>query len=902
MARDIIMMDAGRIARSRMQGVTANNSKVVYSSSRLRRIAPLTPNLQYVPRPKKFHPQRFPLHLLSGNETIGDLYRKVESQKRDLDVEADVEGPEPKRLCTTSVAAEPEVTPEVRPEVIPEAIQAPTNVDAEDHPTAPLEAPLPPQPETEHAILSGNNILRGATDALVPQATGIFRAAHLAMQQCVRSGVQMAATLRRHLETRGATQEVVYGLAASAQLEAELTQHVAHLSSLSAIIPSFDDLAAAQLQAEFTTHIASLPVAVFPPPMTLTNTANLVFEDQVMTNQESMTAEDAVRPAEDLSQEAAEASSDANGESDAPEIRADMSTSGGHPTISPVFDTRIINNWRPCPIITTRPSSPPRGGHPLRVVRGRSRNYYIAPDADEGEEELALRLEAEERGEAFPAVEPEGQAPGETEDVQDVEQQPAEPVAPQAPAEVAQEAVTMAEGGEVVEESDEEDDGNEDGYRRGVIPLLPWMRRRIRRIAPVAQAAAAIPVVAAAVAEPAEPAIPNVPVFPAPVVLAPMTPAARAAPTTPARTEAELETQVEEAANQLAATSVVEQPRTPLPEGSDPTGRSVSWWTRDTPLGRPYSACQIFNTNSPPARLMNRTAPIPQSEWDVIEADNRRQEEIEREEERQEVIREKKRSLGRVRIPSGQDVVTPLSQDWEDKLDAVMSGPAPRIVGSTLDGTELTSQKLQTCYTPMAWLTDEVVNGHLALTVEYLRRKADNLGRYTQPKYHAFSSFFYKKLSEAGFEGVARWTRRAKIHGKALLDVDTVFIPICENFHWTLLVVRPKTRTIEYFDSLYSNRGPYIDNAKEYLKGELGELYNEDEWFVLNSASPRQNNGSDCGVFLLTTAKAIALGLEPTVYGPPDIELLRLKIVAELLNRGLEGDFEPVDVDGRKRL
>ncbi|KAH8696604.1 hypothetical protein BGW36DRAFT_297396 [Talaromyces proteolyticus] len=231
-----------------------------------------------------------------------------------------------------------------------------------------------------------------------------------------------------------------------------------------------------------------------------------------------------------------------------------------------------------------------------------------------------------------------------------------------------------------------------------------------------------------------------------------------------------------------------------------------------------------------------------------------------------------------------------------------MSAPANRVLASTSEGAELTPQKLRTCYQDLAWLNDEVINGHLALTVDYLRAKASNQGRGAVPKYYNFNSFFYTKLREGGYQAVSRWARRAKIHGEALLSVQTLFIPVHQSSHWTLLVVSPANRTIEYFDSLGSRASIFANNVKDWLRGELGELYDEDEWTVLRTQSPQQNNGSDCGVFLLTTAKAVALGLEPTVYGPRDVPLLRRKIVAELLCGGFEGDLNPVGGTGETRL
>lgn len=42
--------------------------------------------------------------------------------------------------------------------------------------------------------------------------------------------------------------------------------------------------------------------------------------------------------------------------------------------------------------------------------------------------------------------------------------------------------------------------------------------------------------------------------------------------------------------------------------------------------------------------------------------------------------------------------------------------------------------------------------------------------------------------------------KRKKAEGARLLNVDTVFVPICQGSHWTIGVVRPYAKTIEYFN------------------------------------------------------------------------------------------------------
>lgn len=241
---------------------------------------------------------------------------------------------------------------------------------------------------------------------------------------------------------------------------------------------------------------------------------------------------------------------------------------------------------------------------------------------------------------------------------------------------------------------------------------------------------------------------------------------------------------------------------------------------------------------------------------------------------------------------SGGPLIRPLPATWESRVQTAMASPESRQVATTLRGDPLTRRDLATCCTPTAWLNDEIINAYLGHTVNYARQRAGNAGRHDQPKYHAFNSFFYSNLRDKGYESVRRWAGRAKIGGAALLQMDAVFVPIHDHAHWTLMVVKPTARTIEHFDSLGHPSRAHAARVKTWLRGELGDLFKEEDWRVLPSISPQQNNGSDCGVFLLTTAKLAALDL-PLKYGAKDIPEIRKRIAAELLNGGFDGDFDP---------
>ena len=311
----------------------------------------------------------------------------------------------------------------------------------------------------------------------------------------------------------------------------------------------------------------------------------------------------------------------------------------------------------------------------------------------------------------------------------------------------------------------------------------------------------------------------------------------------------------------------------------DPWHRQSMMFER-LPFGRPVSAVQLFYPQKKPLPN-NRIASIYATEWE-----KREQERILLEGE-----------LGRPAriIPQGP-CVRRLSREWLDKVSKAMN--AKGAVARTLSGDDLYQRDIASCFKPLAWLNDEIINSYLAVIIQYLRESNGNTAPNERPHFHAFNSFFYSSLRDKGYQSVRRWANRAKIGGEGLLDVDTVFIPVHEQSHWTLMVVRPADRTIEYFDSLGGHNGRKVKTIKEWLRGELGAKFVEDEWTVLPSVSSQQDNGSDCGVFLLTNAKAIALNIEPTAFGARDTILLRRKIVAEIINGGLHGEFSPVDKAG----
>lgn len=256
---------------------------------------------------------------------------------------------------------------------------------------------------------------------------------------------------------------------------------------------------------------------------------------------------------------------------------------------------------------------------------------------------------------------------------------------------------------------------------------------------------------------------------------------------------------------------------------------------------------------------------------------------------------ELRKKSGARRMPVGS-VIEPLTAEWETKVNQALAEHMGKTVASSLVGVNITRRDIGkvlpqrgTGDDVSGWLNDEIVTAYLQIVVEH-GLKASGHKRGEPPTMHAFNTFFYKNLGEKGPQSVLRWAKKAKIGDEALLAVERVFIPVhMHSNHWTLLVVSPKYRTIEYFDSLCGASAKQIANAKAWLKQELKGLYKEEEWTTVGRAGPTQDNGADCGVFVSTTAKMIMLGVDPMAYSCGDIPVQRRRIVAELMNCGFGG-------------
>ncbi|KAI1780628.1 cysteine proteinase [Hypoxylon cercidicola] len=309
------------------------------------------------------------------------------------------------------------------------------------------------------------------------------------------------------------------------------------------------------------------------------------------------------------------------------------------------------------------------------------------------------------------------------------------------------------------------------------------------------------------------------------------------------------------------------------------------------------------------------------NESKIYELDSQRQERLriekeKAEKERQELLRiakEKEEKERQERLRKEQEaankrlgvfglrkakaaLITPLSDEWDQKAaEAPSNGHISEIKwqGDThKDSVELTPHDFSRLVPAGAWLNDNAIQAALLHLAIFINNAAGIVPKKSTPKCVAISSLYwsgFQRNKQAFPRGLARtWGMRPD----NFLDIDTVLIPVNKHNHWTVLVIRPLRRTIAYLDSYYGSPGPHIRDVRGWLQQFLGPKYVANEWNEELYDIPRQSNGYDCGVFVITNSICLALGIDPYCYDEDDLPLQRRRIAAMLLNGGFTGQFD----------
>lgn len=125
-------------------------------------------------------------------------------------------------------------------------------------------------------------------------------------------------------------------------------------------------------------------------------------------------------------------------------------------------------------------------------------------------------------------------------------------------------------------------------------------------------------------------------------------------------------------------------------------------------------------------------------------------------------------------------------------------------------------------------------------------------------------------------------------------DYEVIFLPINEdNNHWYLYVLDFVNLSLFYYDSLISictvdekrNRRRKIFEALRLLAKEYNKELDWEDWKDVptkEQEGPFQNNGSDCGVYILQYADRISRNVD-TKMSDEQMVIYRKRMIYELL-------------------
>lgn len=175
------------------------------------------------------------------------------------------------------------------------------------------------------------------------------------------------------------------------------------------------------------------------------------------------------------------------------------------------------------------------------------------------------------------------------------------------------------------------------------------------------------------------------------------------------------------------------------------------------------------------------------------------------------------------------------------------------------------------------WLNDNIINHYLEQIAE---RSLANPGL---PRVYAFNTFFVQRLLESGYDAVRSWTKRLQ---PDLFSFDLVFIPIHATNHWRLGIIHMKQHLVEHYDSKGSDGEDVLHHFLHYVAAERldkrKQALNLATWRMTSSVTPKQDNDSDCGVFICTYADLTATNT-PIEFTEEDMPGYRQKMMCELM-------------------
>jgi len=183
---------------------------------------------------------------------------------------------------------------------------------------------------------------------------------------------------------------------------------------------------------------------------------------------------------------------------------------------------------------------------------------------------------------------------------------------------------------------------------------------------------------------------------------------------------------------------------------------------------------------------------------------------------------------------------------------------------------------------PTVMLHDEPMNAYICLLQR--RERAWAATEQRSLRFHFFNTFFFNTLTSGtegayNYDAVTRWSRQLD-----LKDYDAVLIPInLTDIHWLLAVVYPQRCVVDTYDSSGCASDWVVQCLVQWGKDDLrAHGHHNGKWRRHKVPCRQQENGKDCGVFVLKRMDYISRGLPPERM-TGSMNYYRRRTAAELL-------------------
>ncbi|WVZ67036.1 hypothetical protein U9M48_016175 [Paspalum notatum var. saurae] len=94
-----------------------------------------------------------------------------------------------------------------------------------------------------------------------------------------------------------------------------------------------------------------------------------------------------------------------------------------------------------------------------------------------------------------------------------------------------------------------------------------------------------------------------------------------------------------------------------------------------------------------------------------------------------------------------------------------------------------------------------------------------------------------------------------------------IFVPVHRDIHWCVAVINVKDKTLQYLDSLGGSGHDVLRVLARYIMDELRDKSNIEvdptSWVEVSDPLPLQQNGWDCGMFMIKYIDFLSRGLKP---------------------------------------